>query len=102
MTTPANAGIGPRLASRAQRAFSHNRHAEDEGQPLDLVLPIRTVYVVSEAAPCSAIHRRMSSARQAVTRSDNLIGAGNRRAFTQRQSVDRETGISLSTWRWRR
>ena len=43
------------------------------------------------------IHCRMSSARHAVTRSDNFTGSGNVRAWTRRQRVDLEIGTNAST-----
>src|SRR5574343_1800169 len=52
--------------------------------------------------PCCAIHRRMSSARQTVTRSESLTGSGKVRAWMRRQSVDLEMGTKASTWGWRK
>ena len=48
------------------------------------------------AAPCDRIHDRISSARQAVTPSESLTGAGKVPARTRRQSVEGEKGIKSS------
>jgi hypothetical protein len=48
------------------------------------------------------IHRRTSSARQAVIPADSFTGLGNERARTCRHSVDFEIGTNASTCRWRR
>ena len=56
----------------------------------------------SYRAPCSAIHRRTSSARHAVTRADNLTGPGKVPAWMRRHRVDREIGTNSSTCGWHR
>ena len=48
------------------------------------------------------MQRRMSSARQAVTRSDNFTGSGKVRACTRRHGVDLEMGTRDSIRAWRR
>ena len=53
-------------------------------------------------APCSVIHRRMSSTRQTVTLGESLTGSGNVFASTRRHSVDFEIGTNCSTCVWRR
>lgn len=50
-----------------------------------------------EPGACCAIQRRMSSARQTVTRGDNLTGCGNVFASMRRHSVDFEIGTNCST-----
>ena len=52
--------------------------------------------------PCCSIQRRMSSARQTVTRSDSFTGVGNVRACTRHHSVDLEMGPTHRTGGWRR
>ena len=62
---------------------------------------VRAAAVGSPPLAWRSIQWRMSSARQTVTRSDNLSGCGKLRAWMRRQSVDLEIGTSASTCGWR-
>lgn len=63
---------------------------------------VPTTSIKQACVPCSAIQRRTSSARHAVTRGDNFTGAGNVPASTRRHRVDFEMGTNVNTCGCRR
>jgi hypothetical protein len=79
----------------------------ERGAPPDLAARATAFFSGITMAPSQpkgrhCIQVRISSTRQAVTRSDSLTGEGNSPAFTLRQSVADENGTMVGiSWDWR-